>query len=245
MKDSEAPKITDVRQNISRIEFKDTQAYEKVFDCRVLQRKRYVTRAYVERKKQNPTFSVFGAGKGNDNLRMNATITMVQRDNVWHPSYEVKCEDEDLGTKLRNRTAAGGQAAEDAEIERLRKEIEDKEKLGAEEEKKGGEAAPQKKKLFDMEAIKKKAEEAMADAANTKVIDPRAIRLQDLPFSMTEEDLRSAIARKFGPIERVIIPIDDRGRNRGFAIIGFTNASSAQKAIENQDVVINSACLTI
>jgi len=62
---------------------------------------------------------------------------------------------------------------------------------------------------------------------------------------MTEEDLRYAIARKFGPIERVIIPIDDRGRNRGFAIIGFTNASSAQKAIENQDVVINSACLTI
>ena len=77
LKDNEAPKITDAKQNISRIEFKDTQAYEKVFDCRVLQRNRYVTKAYVERKKQNPTFSVFGAGKGNDNLRMNATITMV------------------------------------------------------------------------------------------------------------------------------------------------------------------------
>jgi len=205
-----------------------------------------VTKAYVERKKQNPTFSVFGAGKGNDNLRMNATITMVQRDNVWHPFYEIKCEDEDLGTKLRSRTAAvDGVSVEDAEIIRLRKEIEDKEKLGVENEKKSTENAPVKKKLFDMAAIAKKAEESMALAAEVKVIDPRAIRLQDLPFSMTEDEVRDEITRKFGPIERVIIPVDDRGRNRGFAIIGFTNASSAQKAIGNQDVVINSACLTI
>ena len=105
LKDSEAAKITDIKQNISRIEFKDTQPYEKIFDCRVIQKKRPVTKAYVERKKKNPTFSVFGAGKGNDNLRMNATITMVQRDNIWHPYYEIKVEDEDLGTKFKmNRT---------------------------------------------------------------------------------------------------------------------------------------------
>ena len=126
-----------------------------MFDCRVLQRQCLVTKGYMERKKKNPTFSVFGAGKGNDNLRMNATITMVQRDNVWHPFYEIKCEDEDLGTKLRNNrgTVATG---EDAEIQRLREEIANKEKQGLEEEKKDSATAP-KKKLFDMEAIKKRA----------------------------------------------------------------------------------------
>ena len=49
-----------------------------------------------------------------------------------------------------------------------------------------------------MEAIKKKAEEAAVVAAETKVIDPRAIRLQDLPFSMTEDELRNELTRKFG-----------------------------------------------
>ena len=38
---------------------------------------------------------------GSDSLRMNATITMVQRDNIWHPYYEIKVEEEDLGTKFR------------------------------------------------------------------------------------------------------------------------------------------------
>ena len=81
LKDSEATKITDVKQNISRVEFifKDDKPIEKVFDCRVLQKKRPVTNGYIERKKQNPTFGVFGleGKKTNANLRMNATITMV------------------------------------------------------------------------------------------------------------------------------------------------------------------------
>ena len=74
---------------------KDQTPIEKVFDCRVLQKKRIVTKNYAERKKLNPTFSVFGAGlgTGNDSLRMNATITMVQRDNIWHPFYEISSYD--------------------------------------------------------------------------------------------------------------------------------------------------------
>ena len=30
---------------------------------------------------------------------------MLHRDNVWHPYFEIKAEEEDLGTKLRNRQA--------------------------------------------------------------------------------------------------------------------------------------------
>ena len=102
-KESESVKITDVKQNVSRIEFKDQTPIEKVFDCKVLQKKRILTKNYAERKKLNPTFSVFGAGlgTGNDSLRMNATITMVQRDNTWHPYYEIKVEEDDLTTKFK------------------------------------------------------------------------------------------------------------------------------------------------
>ena len=60
-----------------------------------------------------------------------------------------------------------------------------------------------------MEAIKKKHEESDKLAAETKVIDPRAIRLQDLPQSMTEEEVREILQRKFGAIERIIIPVDE------------------------------------
>jgi len=28
-------------------------------------------------------------------------LTIVQRDNIWHPYYEVKLEEEDLGSKMR------------------------------------------------------------------------------------------------------------------------------------------------
>jgi hypothetical protein len=28
-------------------------------------------------------------------------MTIVQRDNIWHPYYEVKLEEEDLGSKYR------------------------------------------------------------------------------------------------------------------------------------------------
>ena len=32
---------------------------------------------------------------------LNSNITMIQRDNIWHPCYEIKLEDDDLGTKVR------------------------------------------------------------------------------------------------------------------------------------------------
>lgn len=32
---------------------------------------------------------------------MNIGLTIVQRDNIWHPYYEIKLDDEDMGSKLR------------------------------------------------------------------------------------------------------------------------------------------------
>jgi hypothetical protein len=39
-------------------------------------------------------------------LSLNSNITMVQRDNIWHPYYEIKLDDEDLGTKFRKNAEA-------------------------------------------------------------------------------------------------------------------------------------------
>jgi hypothetical protein len=87
-----------------------------------------VTKDYAERKKKNPTFSVFGTGmlSGDDSLRMNATITMVQRENTWHPYYEVKVEEEDIRSHFKSRAEVqkAGQT-EIIDIEKKIKELQD------------------------------------------------------------------------------------------------------------------------
>ena len=155
LKESESTtKIIDTKQNVSRIEFKmDCTPYEKIFECKVLQRKRPVTKGYLERKKQVPTFSVFGAGKGNENLRANANITILWRDNIWHPYYEVKVDDEDLGTKYRKTMKEAAVKIGDVELNELQQKIDNLEQAALNEEKKitdPGQPAAPVKKTFDM-----------------------------------------------------------------------------------------------
>ena len=64
-----------------------------------------MTKGYAERRKRDPIFDAFGIGDGDDAIRGNAHTTMLHRDNVWHPYFEIMTEEDDLGTKLRNRQA--------------------------------------------------------------------------------------------------------------------------------------------
>ena len=58
--------------------------------------KRKVTKEYLERQaKLRP----FGIGTTEDDIRQNVNLTSVQRENVWHPYYEVKLEEEDFKEK--------------------------------------------------------------------------------------------------------------------------------------------------
>ena len=41
----------------------------------------------------------FGIGTNEDDLRQNVNLTSVQRENVWHPYYEIKLEEEDFKEK--------------------------------------------------------------------------------------------------------------------------------------------------
>lgn len=49
-----------------------------------------VTKGYEERRKIKP----FGIGTTHDDLKMNSVVSTVQRENVWHPYYEINLEGE-------------------------------------------------------------------------------------------------------------------------------------------------------
>ena len=95
--------MSDERKVVRKVEFRDAGPIVKHFDCRVIQSNHPVTKGYTERRKRDPIFDAFGVGEGDDAIRGNAHITMLHRDNVWHPYYEILTEEEDLGTKMRNR----------------------------------------------------------------------------------------------------------------------------------------------
>ena len=57
---------------------------------------RKVTKDYFVRAKAAP----FGIGQGFDDLKTNAAISTVQRENVWHPYYEVNLEEMDFKEKM-------------------------------------------------------------------------------------------------------------------------------------------------
>lgn len=52
-----------------------------------------------------------------DDIRQNVNLTSVQRENVWHPYYEVKLEEEDFKEKYQR------QRAEKRETETMNKDI--------------------------------------------------------------------------------------------------------------------------
>ena len=114
-KDEKAIGVKDTKQHVSRIEFKGNQPFEKVFESKVLLTERKITKGAQERRKLIPTFDAFGVGSGMESMRLNSNITMIQRDNIWHPYYEIKLDDEDLGTKFRKNAEAKKEKTVDGE----------------------------------------------------------------------------------------------------------------------------------
>lgn len=86
---------------VVKIEYKLMDRMEKTIECKVIQNTYPVTKAYAERRKKAFDTEAFGVEKTADEIRNNIGLTIVQRDNIWHPYYEVKLEEEDLGSKYR------------------------------------------------------------------------------------------------------------------------------------------------
>ena len=98
--EAEPVKVKDTNIKATRTEFKVANKIEKTIDCKILVSKQTVTKDYVERKKK-PTDKNFGCGTGESDVRLNLGVSQIQRDNIWHPYYEIKLDDDDLGTKFR------------------------------------------------------------------------------------------------------------------------------------------------
>lgn len=248
LEEDKQTKVVDVRKQITRTEFRDAGPITRTFEAKVLQTARPVTNGFHERRKRDPIFDAFGIGKSDQDVRGNAHITMVHRDNVWHPYYEVKMEEEDLGTKLRNRKAEKKEKeTEGEEIASLQTALLDLERNQREENEQREQAASgaPKKRVFDAKAFmeKKKAnEEAEADK---KELDPCGIRLSDIPAITTEDELRQAIVEKgWGQIARLFMPPAKQPKKSLFAICTFTEPAAAERAL-NDEITVNFGDLII
>ena len=196
--DAELPKVTDIRQTVKKTEFRDAGPIVKHFDGRILQSQVPVTKAYAKRRVRDPIFDAFGIGEGIDAIRGNQNITMLHRDNVWHPYFEIKTEEEDLGTKMRNKQAEKRDGdVEGSEIAELKANVQNLEKNQREDADAASQIGAPKKRTFDAKAIM--AKRAAEDQEEEKKIpDPKGIKLTDIPGNVTEGELVEEIIAKFG-----------------------------------------------
>lgn len=88
--EKDATKVPETEKTITRIEFKNQERFEKSIKVNAFKTQMKVTKGYVERKNIIP----FGIGTTFDDLKMNSAVSTVQRENVWHPYYELNVEAE-------------------------------------------------------------------------------------------------------------------------------------------------------
>ena len=245
--DKEPVKPVESKKVITKIEYKTKQKIQKEVEVRTFVIKRKVTKDYLERQaKLRP----FGIGNTEDDLRQNVNLTSVQRENVWHPYYEVKLEEEDFKEKYQR------QRAEKRETEMMNKDIAEIEsKLKSLEEKERQEAMQQmdaangiQKKSFNLKDLQARKREEEKFEQSIPVDDPYTIKLRSLTNDTNEDDIFN-VMKKFGEIVKVKIPQEElrngRKRGKGFAFVTFKTKEAASKAIEEGEIAIEFATLQI
>ena len=95
--EKEAQKPDETKKEVEKIEYKGKQKVLKKIEVKSFLIKRRVTQGFEERKNIKP----FGIGHNEDEIRQNVNLTSIQRENVWHPYYEVKVEEEDFKEKIQ------------------------------------------------------------------------------------------------------------------------------------------------
>ncbi|TNV82732.1 hypothetical protein FGO68_gene13571 [Halteria grandinella] len=213
--------------------------------------KRKVTKEYLERQAK---LKPFGFGTSDDDIRQNVNLTSVQRENVWHPYYEVKLEEEDFKEKLqrqkREKRDADVMGGDIADIEGKLKQLEEKERQEQQAllDAASYASSDKKKPLFDLKRLQERKREEEKQEASIPQDDPYTVKLRSLVNEMTEEDIWAAMKR-FGDIVKVKIPTEEmrngKKRNKGFAFVTFKSADSAAKAIDENEIVVDSAILQI
>ncbi len=85
----------------------------------------------------------------------------------------------------------------------------------------------------DSTAKKGKMNDDAGDTTEEPITTERLF-IRNLPFSATEDEIKEAFS-PFGTIVECHIPIDDKGRNKGYAFVKFTTSDEAANAKESLD----------
>ncbi len=158
--DKEPVKPLESKKVISKIEYKSKQKIQKEVEVRTFTIQRKVTKDYLERQaKLRP----FGIGTTEDDVRQNVTLTSVQRENVWHPYYEVKLEEEDFKEKYQRQRAEKRETEmmnkDIAEIESKLKTLEERERMEALAQIEAANGGGEKKKTFNLKDLQARKRE--------------------------------------------------------------------------------------
>lgn len=241
----EAPKPVEIKKVIEKLDYKGKQKVKKELEIRSFVIKRKVTKEYLERRKIKP----FGIGTNEDDLRQNVNLTSIQRENVWHPYYEIKLEEEDFKDKYQKaQKEKKEKAMGNTEIEEIENKLKGLEEKERQDQKDQQDAAEGKKKGFDIKKIqdKKREEEKQQEAIPQE--DFHTIKLRNISNDITEEDIYASVI-KFGEIIKVKIPQEEmrngKQRNRGFAFVTFKSIESASHALQEGEITVQFATLEI
>jgi DNA mismatch repair ATPase MutS len=153
----------EIKKTIEKLEYKMKSKVKKEVEVRSFVIKRRVTKGFLERQ---ALLKPFGFGTSEDDVRQNVNLTSVQRENVWHPYYEVKLEEEDLKEKWqrqkREKRDADIMGGEIADIETKLKQLEERERAEQQAllDSANATANPERKKpLFDLKKIQERKRE--------------------------------------------------------------------------------------
>jgi len=191
--EKEPMKPAEIKKTLEKIEYKVKNRVRKEIEVRsyVIQRK--VTKEYLERQaKMRP----FGIGTSEDDLRQNVNLTSIQRENVWHPYYEVKTEEEDFKDKLqrqkREKKETDVMGGDIAEIEGRLKTLEERERQEQQQLLDAASASlnPDKRKAgFDLKKLQDKKREEEKVESSVPQDDPYTVKLRGLTNDITEEEI--------------------------------------------------------
>ena len=250
--DKEPLKPHEAKMTIDKIEYKMKQKVRKEVEVRSFVIKRTVTKDFLERQQK---LKPFGIGATDDDIRQNVNLTSVQRENVWHPYYEVKLEEEDFKDKLQRqrlekKAGADMMGGDIAELESKLKSLEEKERQEQQQILEAAQAASNadKKKVFNLKNIQDRKREEEKTEASTPQNDPLTVKLRGLVNDITEEDIWEQM-RQFGEIVKVKIPMEEmkngKKRSKGFAFVTFKREEEATRAIKEGEIRVEFANLQI
>jgi len=93
---------------------------------------------------------------------------------------------------------------------------------------------------------KKMQESAAGGSQDNKVQDYMSVRLSDIPGGLNEQDLKQECEKRFGVVDRIYMPLDERTeRPRGFAVVTFQQESSVEKALVQENFLMDFSEISI